>query len=116
MIIPIGAWVLEQACHQLRDWNHRGGAGPQGSVEVNLSARQIDDRRIVRTVEDILARSGLPPEHLTLEITESALMEDAASALSVLQALKEIGVLLAIDDFGTGYSSLSYLQHFPLDL
>jgi len=115
MIIPIGAWVLEQACHQLRDWNHGGLTGPQGSVEVNLSARQIDDRRIVRTVEEILARSGLPPEHLTLEITESALMEDAASALSVLRALKEIGVLLAIDDFGTGYSSLSYLQRFPLD-
>ena len=115
MIIPIGAWVLEQACYQLRDWNHRGRTGPQGSVEVNLSARQIDDRRIVRTVEEILARSGLPPEHLTLEITESALMEDAASALSVLRALKEIGVLLAIDDFGTGYSSLSYLQRFPLD-
>jgi EAL domain-containing protein (putative c-di-GMP-specific phosphodiesterase class I) len=67
-------------------------------------------------VEGILAKTGLPPEHLTLEITESALMKDAASALAVLNALKEIGVLLAIDDFGTGYSSLSYLQHFPLDL
>ncbi len=90
--------------------------GRQGSVEVNLSARQIDDPMIVRTVERILSRTGLPPERLTLEITESALMKDAASALGVLSALKEIGVLLAIDDFGTGYSSLSYLQHFPLDL
>ena len=116
LIIPIGAWVLEQACHQLRDWNLRGREGPQGSVEVNLSARQIDDPRIVQTVEEILSRTGLPPEYLTLEITESALMEDAASALGVLQALKEIGVLLAIDDFGTGYSSLSYLQRFPLDI
>jgi diguanylate cyclase (GGDEF)-like protein len=116
LIIPIGAWVLEQACHQLRDWHHRGPVGPRGSVEVNLSARQIDDPEIVRTVEEILSRTGLPPEHLTLEITESALMKDAASALVVLQALKQIGVLLAIDDFGTGYSSLSYLQRFPLDI
>ena len=75
------------------DLEPRRGTGPQGSVEVNLSARQIDDRRIVRTVEEILARTGLPPEHLTLEITESALMEDAAAALGVLRALKEIGVL-----------------------
>jgi diguanylate cyclase (GGDEF)-like protein len=116
LIIPIGAWVLEQACHQLRDWNRRGHEGPQGSMEVNLSARQIDDPRIVATVEEILFRTGLPAECLTLEITESALMEDAASALGVLRALKEFGVLLAIDDFGTGYSSLSYLQRFPLDI
>jgi EAL domain-containing protein (putative c-di-GMP-specific phosphodiesterase class I) len=116
LIIPIGAWVLEQACHQLHDWHQRDDAGRQGSVEVNLSARQIDDPLIVRTVEGILDKTGLPPEHLTLEITESALMKDAASALAVLSALKELGVLLAIDDFGTGYSSLSYLQHFPLDL
>ncbi len=116
LIIPIGAWVLEEACTQLRDWQHLDGAGPRGSVEVNLSARQIDDPGIVPTVEQILDRTGLAPELLTLEITESALMKDAAAALVVLRALKEIGVLLAIDDFGTGYSSLSYLQRFPLDI
>lgn len=116
LIIPIGAWVLEQACTQLRHWHRLEAAGPSGSVEVNLSARQIDDPGIVPTVEQILDRTGLPPEHLTLEITESALMRDAAAALVVLRALKEIGVLLAIDDFGTGYSSLSYLQRFPLDI
>ena len=116
LIIPIGAWVLEEACRQLGEWNLDGREGPEGSVAVNLSARQIDDPHIVQTVEGILARTGLAPEHLTLEITESALMEDAASALGALQALKEIGVLLAIDDFGTGYSSLSYLQRFPLDI
>jgi diguanylate cyclase (GGDEF)-like protein len=116
LIIPIGAWVLEQACLQLRDWNQEEHSGPRGTVEVNLSARQIDDPQIVATVESILERTGLPPENLTLEITESALMRDAASALRVLGALKELGVLLAIDDFGTGYSSLSYLQRFPLDI
>ena len=81
LIIPIGAWVLEEACHQLQNWQHPGQAGPHGSMEVNLSARQIDDPRIVRTVEQILERTGLAPEHLTLEITESALMKNAASAL-----------------------------------
>jgi EAL domain-containing protein (putative c-di-GMP-specific phosphodiesterase class I) len=85
-------------------------------VEVNVSARQIDDHRIVDTVERILDTTGLPAEYLTLEITESALMEDASSALGILLALKELGVLLAIDDFGTGYSSLGYLQRFPLDI
>jgi EAL domain-containing protein (putative c-di-GMP-specific phosphodiesterase class I) len=85
-------------------------------VEVNLSAHQLDNPAIVRTVERILARTGLPPECLVLEITESALMADAEASLWVLRALKETGVLLAIDDFGTGYSSLAYLQRFPLDL
>ena len=116
LIIPIGAWVLEQACSQLRAWHEMGPVDRKGSVDVNLSARQIDDPGIVATVEEILAHTGLPPEHLTLEITESALMHDAASALVVLSALKELGVSLAIDDFGTGYSSLSYLQRFPLDV
>ena len=83
---------------------------------MNLSARQVDDPQLVATVEGILATTGLPPEYLTLEITESALMRDAVSALAVLKALKSIGVALAIDDFGTGDSSLSYLQRFPLDI
>ena len=115
LIIPIGAWVLQEACQQLKSWQTRAGA-PSRSVEVNLSARQIDHPDIVGTVEQILADSGLDPSHLTLEITESALMNDAAAALQVLRALKDLGVTLAIDDFGTGYSSLSYLQRFPLDI
>jgi diguanylate cyclase (GGDEF)-like protein/PAS domain S-box-containing protein len=116
LIIPIGAWVLQEACRQLRRWQVKRYGGLQGAVEVNLSARQVDDPQIVATVEQILSETGLNPSYLTLEITESALMNDAAAALSVLRALKELGVTLAIDDFGTGYSSLSYLQRFPLDI
>jgi len=116
LIIPIGAWVLEEACRQLRLWRQQGDSAPSGTMEVNLSARQIDDPEIVSTVEAILRSTGLPADALTLEITESALMRDAVSALYVLRALKRIGVALAIDDFGTGYSSLSYLQRFPLDI
>ncbi len=116
LIIPIGAWVLHEACRQLCMWRADRFGGPRGAVEVNLSARQIDHPEIVSTVERILDDTGLPPANLTLEITESALMNDAASALRVLRALKDLGVTLAIDDFGTGYSSLSHLQRFPLDI
>ncbi len=113
LIIPIGTWVMEEACRQLRRWRQQGVVD---AVEVNLSARQIDHPALVSVVEDILSATGVPPARLTLEITESALMKDAAAALEVLQALKELGCTLAIDDFGTGYSSLSYLQRFPLDI
>jgi len=116
LIIPIGAWVLHEACRQLCMWRADRFGGPSGAVEVNLSARQIDHPEIVSTVQRILDDTGLPPANLTLEITESALMNDAASALRVLRALKDLGVTLAIDDFGTGYSSLSHLQRFPLDI
>lgn len=119
LIIPIGTWVLREACAQLRAWRAAaglGGAPGDTTIEVNLSARQIDHAGLVDTVAGILAATGVPPANLTLEITESALMKDAAAALTVLRALKELGVTLAIDDFGTGYSSLSYLQRFPLDI
>ena len=116
LILPIGAWVIGQACAQLRSWDERHRPLTGRSVDVNLSALQIDDPRLVRTVGDVLARTGLPPECLTLEITESALVRDASAALVVMGALKDLGVQLAIDDFGTGYSSLSHLQRFPLDV
>jgi len=116
LIIPIGAWVLQEACHQLKLWQAQRWGGCNGAVEVNLSARQIDHPEIVTTVARILQETGVAPANLTLEITESALMKDPRSALEVLHALKDLGVTLAIDDFGTGYSSLAYLQRFPLDI
>jgi EAL domain-containing protein (putative c-di-GMP-specific phosphodiesterase class I) len=116
LIIPIGAWVLHEACRQLAQWHRQRRGRRPWSVEVNLSARQIDHAGIIPTVERALSDSGVEPWQVTLEITESALMKDAASALAVLKALKALGVTLAIDDFGTGYSSLSYLQRFPLDI
>jgi len=115
LIIPIGAWVLEEAGRQLRQWWEDSGGRPS-SVEVNLSARQVDHPSLLSTVERVLEETGLPPGAFTLEITESALMKDAVAAHQVLQALKSLGVALAIDDFGTGYSSLGYLQRFPLDI
>ncbi|MGB7052807.1 MAG: EAL domain-containing protein [Acidimicrobiales bacterium] len=116
LILPIGAWVIAEACAQLRSWDERHRPLTGRSIDVNLSALQIDDPRLVRTVGDVLARTGLPPECLTLEITESALVRDPSAALVVMGALKDLGVQLAIDDFGTGYSSLSHLQRFPLDV
>jgi diguanylate cyclase (GGDEF)-like protein len=112
LIVPIGRWVLETACRQVAEWHSRGyGLG----VAVNVSGRQLDDDGLVEHVAGVLAETGLDPHALTLEITETALMQDAAMATRRLNELKALGVRLAIDDFGTGYSSLAYLRQFPLD-
>jgi EAL domain-containing protein (putative c-di-GMP-specific phosphodiesterase class I) len=102
--------VLRAACAQAAAWGDAVG------ISVNLSARQLDDPRLVADVRDALAAAGLPAGRLTLEITESALTHDAALAQSRLEALKALGVRLAVDDFGTGYASLNYLQRFPIDV
>jgi EAL domain-containing protein (putative c-di-GMP-specific phosphodiesterase class I) len=112
LIIPLGALVLEEACRQLARWRATG-RGPL-SVSVNLSARQVADIGLVGEVARVLVETGIDPSSLILEITESVLMEAAAST-TTLQRLKGLGVGLAIDDFGTGYSSLSYLKRFPVD-
>jgi diguanylate cyclase (GGDEF)-like protein len=116
LIVPIGAWVLAEACGQFQQWRREGTGPPTGTVDVNLSARQIDHAELLTTVEGVLESTGLPAEKLTLEITESALMRDADAAVKLLRSLKRIGVSLAIDDFGTGYCSLSYLHRFPVDI
>jgi diguanylate cyclase (GGDEF)-like protein len=113
-IIGIGRWVLRQACLQLRDWQRRLDL-PDLSVSVNLSAGQFADAELVSAVREVLAETGVEPTRLTLEITESVLMQHTEATLSRLAELRALGVRIAIDDFGTGYSSLSYLQHFPID-
>jgi EAL domain-containing protein (putative c-di-GMP-specific phosphodiesterase class I) len=111
----LGRWMLDQACHAAQQWRSSGlGDGPL-SVSVNLSARQLAQIGLTDEVASALERSGLPPELLCLEITESAVMEDVELSIAVLRSLKNLGVRLSIDDFGTGYSSLSYLKRFPVD-
>jgi diguanylate cyclase (GGDEF)-like protein len=112
MIIPIGRWVLEQACQQAAAWH---AAGHTIGMAINVSARQLEHDDFVGEVRDALADNDLPPDALTLEITETVLMRDATSAAIRLRALKALGVRIAIDDFGTGYSSLAYLRQFPVD-
>jgi diguanylate cyclase (GGDEF)-like protein len=114
LILPLGRWVLTEACRQLAVW--RANGRPDLRVTVNLSARQFADPELIDTVAEALARADLPADALWLEITESVLMEEAEITANTLQALKRLGVHLAVDDFGTGYSSLSYLKRFPVDL
>jgi diguanylate cyclase (GGDEF)-like protein len=114
LILPLGRWVLGEACRQLAVW--RAAGRPDLRVTVNLSARQFADPDLIGAVAEALARAGLPPGALWLEITESVLMEEAEATAETLRALKRLGVHLAVDDFGTGYSSLGYLKRFPVDL
>ena len=118
LILPIGRWVLEEACRQAKEWQEEYGTDETPfSVAVNLSARQLQQEHggIVEEVERVLGLTGLDPRSLHLEITESVLMEDVPQNISTLAELKVLGVHVEIDDFGTGYSSLKYLQRFPVD-
>jgi diguanylate cyclase (GGDEF)-like protein/PAS domain S-box-containing protein len=116
LIVPIGGWVLREACRQAREWQQSHKGGPDLSVGVNLSGRQLQDASVVAEVQAALEASGLPPHSLILEITETVLLQDAEAAAGTLGELKKLGVQLAIDDFGTGYSSLGYLDRFPVDI
>ena len=115
LIVPIGRWVIEEACAQLARWCDQPGVVPD-TVQVNLSARQFDDPGLFEFIAHVLETTGLGPRRLVLEVTESALVRDTQAALGILRDVKALGVVLAIDDFGTGYSSLSYLQQFPFDV
>ncbi len=115
LIIPIGLWTLGKACRTLRRWLDEFPEQSRLEMSVNVSARQFRQPEFVDQVAQILAETGLPPERLQLEITETVLMEDRRAALGVLERLKALGVGLKIDDFGTGYSSLNYLSEFPFD-
>jgi diguanylate cyclase (GGDEF)-like protein len=113
LILPVGEWVLRKACTQARAWQYAGLAGMR--VSVNLSPKQFQEKELPRRIEGILRETGLSPDLLEIELTESVLMDDRSDSGSVLARLKEIGSFIALDDFGTGYSSLGFLKAFPVD-
>ncbi|HEX6230067.1 MAG TPA: EAL domain-containing protein [Solirubrobacterales bacterium] len=115
LIWTIGRWVQENACLQVREWNDQRPDRRPLDVAVNLSARQVTHHELAPSVAEILSRTGLEPIHLRLEVTESVLIDESASAMATLEELSDIGVRLVLDDFGTGYSSLAYLNRFPFD-
>jgi EAL domain-containing protein (putative c-di-GMP-specific phosphodiesterase class I) len=113
LILPIGNWVLRQACEQARAWVDAGL--PMATIAVNVSAVEFRNDHFLEGLFAILAETALDPSSLELELTESVLMKNAESAAAILKTLRQNGVQVAIDDFGTGYSSLSYLRKFPID-
>ncbi|HEY2637682.1 MAG TPA: bifunctional diguanylate cyclase/phosphodiesterase [Solirubrobacteraceae bacterium] len=116
VIVPLGEWVLEEACRQAAAWHCSRPDLPPALMAVNLSSRQIAHPAIVDHVRRAVAQSGMDVTALHLEITESVLMEDPVASAETLRALKQLGVTLVLDDFGTGYSSLAYLRQFPIDV
>jgi diguanylate cyclase (GGDEF)-like protein len=113
-IVPLGRWVLVEACEQLAAWSAESGKAL--TLSVNLSRRQLISTHLIDEVRTALALSGVDPHQLMLEVTESVLMEDPAQATRALSELRSLGIRIAVDDFGTGYSSLSHLQRFPVDV
>jgi diguanylate cyclase (GGDEF)-like protein len=111
-ILDVGRWVLIRACTQMAEWHAKGDTL---DISVNVSGRQLDRDNVIDHISEALAASGLDPQFLIIEVTETALMRNAADTAVRLKAIKELGVRVAVDDFGTGYSSLAYLQQFPVD-
>jgi diguanylate cyclase (GGDEF)-like protein/PAS domain S-box-containing protein len=116
LIVPIGRWVLGEACGHAVEWAKGWPELAPLTLSVNVSARQLQDRRFVGEVAEILSEHGLPSDQLVLELTESSLVEDPDQAVHRLRELRALGIRLAIDDFGTGYSSLAYLQRYPIEI
>jgi EAL domain-containing protein (putative c-di-GMP-specific phosphodiesterase class I) len=112
LIVPAGRWVLDKACEQLAAWQR---SGRNLDMSINVSARQLQTDDFIDDVAAVIGLTGISPASLTLEITESTIMDDTVATIEKLRALKRLGVRLAIDDFGTGYSSLAYLRQFPVD-
>ena len=116
LILELGQWILAEACRACVTWRPQSNGGPEVSVTVNVSGRELREEGYVEIVRRALAVSGLPPHRLILEVTENILVANDRTTIDALHALKRLGVLIAIDDFGTGYSSLSYLHQFPVDI
>jgi EAL domain-containing protein (putative c-di-GMP-specific phosphodiesterase class I) len=116
LIVPLGRWALDEAMRTLAAWDGAQGGGSGVTMAVNLSAVQLQRDDVVSMVEHTLARHGLAPGRLTIELTESAIVSDRDPTADTMRALKALGTTLAMDDFGTGYSNLSYLQSLPIDV
>jgi EAL domain-containing protein (putative c-di-GMP-specific phosphodiesterase class I) len=114
LIIPIGTWVLQEACAQLKAWHKLYPDKQEIKMNVNISGKQFSQPNLVETVQEVLRINDLKPANLKLEITETVLIENFTAANEIFSRLSALGVQLEIDDFGTGYSSLGYLQHFPI--
>ncbi len=115
LINQVGRWILREASRQMNEWHQRFASLPPLTISINLSTRQFSQPDLIERINAVLAETGLRPESLKIEITESAVMENAESAVEMLNQLKALGVQLSIDDFGTGYSSFNYLHRFPID-
>ncbi len=115
LIVPLGRWVLRQACLEARRWQTQYPDAHNFVMSVNLSIRQMLEKDIIAQVAAILEETGLAPEYLKLEITESMMLQDTSATIETMTALRDLGIRLAIDDFGTGYSSMSYLSQLPLN-
>lgn len=116
LIVPLGAWVIDESVRQLGVWLRRGLISHDFTLDVNLSPLQLREPAIVEMVADALDRHDVPPENLVIEITESLLVEDGSGCRDHLAELRSLGIKMAVDDFGTGYSSLSYIERFPIDV
>ncbi|MGA1624620.1 MAG: putative bifunctional diguanylate cyclase/phosphodiesterase [Prochlorothrix sp.] len=116
LILPLNNWVIQRACEQLRHWSHQFPGLQHLRLSVNLAASQLQDVRFIDWLTQTLATTGVSPRQLSLEVTESVLLEDLTEVVAVLDRLRQLGFKISLDDFGTGYSSLNYLQQFPIDI
>ncbi|MFN8049988.1 MAG: EAL domain-containing protein [Acidimicrobiales bacterium] len=116
LIIPIGPWVIEEACRTLAKWSKELPGGDRFTMGINLSGKQLVKPTLIADIEAVLAETGVDPSHIEMEITESILLDDVDRSILVLEKLKALGLKLSLDDFGTGYSSLTYLRSFPIDV
>ncbi|PCI46110.1 MAG: hypothetical protein COB51_07840, partial [Moraxellaceae bacterium] len=116
LIVPIGEWITYEACRQISIWNEAGYSKHPLTISVNLSVRQLCDRKLIKMIRNVLSETGIKPQWLVLEITESMVMDSPEEKIRILEELQSFGISIAIDDFGTGYSSLSYVRKLPIDI